>query len=117
MKAFQNIRSEMRDSAAFVTNPVQGGASQPARISHADTPQGPGTNIEPWMEHAFRALTHASQTGEPFALVSCFMNGQPAAVIAATRDDGERTHILPLFVACQAGMVIRPHPEDVGEAA
>jgi hypothetical protein len=116
MKAFQNIRTEMRDSAAMVTSPAQAGAAAPARISRAGVRGRPGSHIEPWMEIAFRGLTHASETGEPYALVSCFMNGRPAAVIAATHDDGERTHILPLFVACQPGMQIRPHPEDVDDA-
>jgi hypothetical protein len=116
MKAFQSIRAEMREAIIATTHPGNPVTAARPMQRQQETPDEEDGYIEPWMEIAFRALTHASQTGEPFALVSCFMNGQPAVVIAATRDEGERTHILPLFVACQPGMLIRPHPEDVDDA-
>ena len=44
------------------------------------------------MEAAFEGLTHASETGEPSALVPCFMNGEPAAVIAIVQPVGSKVH-------------------------
>ena len=61
------------------------------------------------MAIAFENLTHASETGEPFALLSCFMNGKPAVLIAATRNEGRSTHVLPLFMAVQPGMHFSEH--------
>src|SRR4051812_4346256 len=99
MIAFHNIRTEMRESCVHLTNPAtgKGDALRIRRISRRRVEEHDSTHIEPWMEVAFSGLTHASETGEPFALISCFMNGQPAALIAAMHREGHRTHVLPLF--------------------
>jgi hypothetical protein len=108
MQAFHNIRTEMRETCIDVSSPLRSAAGRPARVSH---PRATGhdstaqdTHIEPWMEIAFHGLTHASETGEPFGLVPCFMNGEPAALIAAMHREGGRTHVLPLFMAVQPWM-------------
>jgi hypothetical protein len=93
MQAFRSIRDEMRQAIIGVTHPNPGpgaapmvrGGSEPEEDDDCDT------HIEPWMELAFEGLTHASETGEPFALVSCYMNSQPAALIAATHQPGDST--------------------------
>jgi hypothetical protein len=123
MRAFQSTRAEMRETAIRLTHPAHGKASAPARVNRmmaSDIEEEADSHIEPWMELAFKGLTHASETGEPFALVSCFMNGQPAALIAATHQRGDGTYILPLFMAVQPGMKFTPHlgdPEADDEAA
>lgn len=116
MRAFQSARAEMRETAIRLTHPAHATASAPARVGRIAPAidEENDTHIEPWMELAFRGLTHASETGEPFALVSCFMNGEPAALIAATHTVGSRTHILPLFMAVQPGMHFTSHGDVTG---
>jgi hypothetical protein len=117
MRAIQSTRAEMRETAIRLTHPAHAKPSAPARVSRIapDIEEETDTHIEPWMELAFKGLTHASETGEPFALVSCFMNGEPAALIAATHTVGSRTHILPLFMAVQPGMHFSPHGDNTGD--
>lgn len=121
MKAFHNVRSEMRETCIEVSQPP---TQEPARLArvmrlrrgHIERDEGEsGTHIDPWMEAAFHGLTHASETGEPFALVSCFMNGKPAAVIALARPVGSKIHVMPLFLACQPWMDFGGSPESSGD--
>jgi hypothetical protein len=119
MIAARNIKADMRHACIGVTSPVPQAAERPAVVSRR---RGSGyegeqtdTHIEPWMEAAFYGLTHASETGEPFALISCFMNGEPAALIAATHREGNRTHVLPLFMAVQPGMQFTAHDDESGD--
>ena len=63
----------------------------------------------PWRDDA--GLLPGGPPGDPFALAACLLNGRPAAVIVATHDDGTYTHFMPLFVAVQEGMSIKPHPD------
>jgi hypothetical protein len=72
-------------------------------------------HIDPWMEIAFEGLIHASETGDPFALVPCFMNGKPAVIIAAMRSFGRKVHVTPLFLACQPWMNFSEAPGEGGE--
>jgi hypothetical protein len=111
MRAFQNVRSQMRENAIHLTSPNAVPARPPAQVSH-EPDMDEDTHIEPWMELAFKGLTHASETGEPYALVSCYMNGQPAALIAATHQRGDGTYVLPLFMAVQPGMKFTSHLGD-----
>jgi hypothetical protein len=112
MKAFQSVRAEMREACSGITHPATRTASAPARVVRPGPDPEAVTHIEPWMEAAFGGLTHASETGEPFMLVSCFMNGNPAVIIAATHQRGTHTHVLPLFMAVQPGMQFTPHEGD-----
>jgi hypothetical protein len=115
MIAFRDIKAEARENALRLTSPAFTEAGSPARMARGkatDPGDGEDSHIEPWMEAAFAGLTHASETGEPFALLSCFMNGQPAALVAATHRQGSRTHVLPLFLAVQPWMKFSEHPED-----
>ncbi|WP_234686100.1 hypothetical protein [Bradyrhizobium monzae] len=116
MRAGTVTDSGFRQRYRELTEPFEGPPRAPARVGRGREPwerePGADTNIEPWMELAFGGLTHASETGEPFALISCFMNGQPAAIIAATNTQGGRTHILPLFMAVQPWMKFTPHPDE-----
>ena len=79
MQAFQDIRIEMRESCISLTGP-SAPKRDPARIARGNREQSDPANdlIEPWMEAAFYGLTHASETDEPFALIPCSMNGEPA---------------------------------------
>jgi hypothetical protein len=119
MIAFQDIRSEMRKNAIHLTSPdaaaAARGPAQVTRSQESDMDEDVDTHIEPWMEVAFKGLTHASETGEPYALVSCYMNGRPAALIAATHQRGDGTYILPLFMAVQPGMQFTPHAGEEAE--
>jgi hypothetical protein len=118
MQAFRNVRAEMRDTCLSLTRPG-GGESRAtvARVARSATDEGPSSedHIEPWMEAAFEGLIHAAQTGDPFALVPCFMNGKPAAVIALARQAGRQTHVMPLFLACQPWMSFGGEPGEGGE--
>jgi hypothetical protein len=119
MNAFHTIRAEMHEAAASVTHPHgQDGAAPmikaPTRSRSQNAPgdDQPDTHIEPWMAQAFAGLVRAVETDEPFVLLSCFMNGRPAAVIAYIRDEGRRKYVMPLFMAVQPGMHFTPHEED-----
>ncbi len=115
MKAFHSVRAEMREACLGLTSPVPGRPGDPAQVIRAEEEAEPDTHIEPWMEVAFHCLTHASETGEPFALISCFMNGEPAVIIAAARSRGRRTEVTPLFMAVQPWMSFSEHPSDEGD--
>jgi hypothetical protein len=116
MQAFKNVRTEMRENASVLTSPD--GRSNPdgiARLTRQPDEAEDDGPIEPWMEFAFHGLTRAHETGEPYALVPCHMNGEPAVVIALARPEGRRLHIMPLFLACQPWMNFTGRPEDGGE--
>ena len=55
------------------------------------------TNITDAHRDAFNALTSGSY--ENFTLFSCFVDGAPAAAIAAVNRDGDEFTITPLFVS------------------
>jgi hypothetical protein len=123
MNALHSIAAEMQRTARAVTEPNTRASGKPivqargVRASTAALAQDddePVTHIQPWMAEAFAGLVRAADTDAPFALLSCFMNGRPAAVIAYVHDEGRRKHVLPLFMAVQSGMHFTPH-EDAPE--
>ena len=74
----------------------------------------PDTNITEDHRRAFDALT--SGRFDNFCLVSCFVNGEPTAAIAAVNvnphaeDDGEpEVLVSPLFVCPTAAMTLTDH--------
>jgi hypothetical protein len=111
MKAFHSVRTEMRENAMALTDPGQPPA-EVARLARGSPEGEEDSPIEWWMEGAFKGLTHASETGAPYALVPCYMNGEPAVVIALARPEGKRIHMMPLFLACQPWMNFSGKPGD-----
>ena len=87
------------------------------RLPHTlttETTAVPATNITEEHRTAFEALTSGDY--DNFRLFICFLNGQPAAVIAAVTahlpdgKDGETEfHIKPLFVSIAEGLVLTDH--------
>ena len=73
----------------------------------------PDTNITPDHRRAFEALT--SGRFQNFCLVSCFVNGEPTAAIAAVNispgQDGGAPEFLisPLFVCPTKAMTLSDH--------
>ncbi len=73
----------------------------------------PDTNITPDHRRAFEALT--SGRFQNFCLVSCFIDGEPTAAIAAVNvspaEDGSEPNYLisPLFVCPTAAMTLTDH--------
>jgi hypothetical protein len=65
------------------------------------------TNITPEHRAVFEALI--SGRFDNFALLSCFVAGEPAAAIVAVNRDGEDYTIRPLFVAITPGMALTDH--------
>lgn len=65
------------------------------------------TNITADHRQVFDAL--ASGRFNNFALVSCFVNGEPAAAIAAVNRNGDDYTITPLFISVTPGMVLTDH--------
>ncbi|WP_375414985.1 hypothetical protein [uncultured Bradyrhizobium sp.] len=121
MKAFRSIRDEMREAMAASTQPTPGGTVSPMQVSRPgrraaaeEEDDGDAWRADPWMEAAFEGLTHASETGEPFALIPCTMNGNASVVIALIHRQGRQTHVMPLFLACQPWMKFGP-PRDEPE--
>jgi hypothetical protein len=118
MIAFQDIRAEMREAMPAITMPYGGQTAPPAQVRRGR--KGPArddldTPVERWMEAAFEGLIRCHETGEPYALVPCFMNGEPAAVIAIAQQIGSKVHIMPLFLACQPWMNFSGPPSEDGE--
>jgi hypothetical protein len=53
-----------------------------------------------------------------FALFSCFVNGEPAAAIAAVNKDGGNYAITPLFVSVTSSLMLTDHDgRPAGEEA
>jgi hypothetical protein len=110
MKAYAELKAAMRAAGESLTSPELRGSGIPARVAAGESPCDADRederhpHIEDWMEEAFAALVQAGEEGAPFALVPCFMNGKPAAVIAAVRPQGRKLHVMPLFLACQPWM-------------
>lgn len=69
------------------------------------------SNIQPGHRMIFNALT--SGLSDEFALMSCFVNGKPTAMIVAARQTGERLEIMPLFVSLTEAMAITDHDGDI----
>jgi len=65
------------------------------------------TNITADHRAAFEALT--SDDYRNFALISCFVNGEPAAVIVAVDEDGDNYAITPLFVSVTPSLTLTDH--------
>ena len=72
------------------------------------------TNITPDHRRAFEALT--SGRFDNFCLVSCFVNGEPTAAIAAVNvtppaeEGGEPEYLIsPIFVCPTAAMTLTDH--------
>ena len=65
------------------------------------------TNITADHCAAFDALTSGDYAN--FALVSCFVNGEPAAAIAAVNRDGDNVVITPLFVSITPSIMLTDH--------
>lgn len=64
------------------------------------------TNIRPDHISAFEALTSGEHSN--FALFSCFIGGEPAAIVAVTTE-GDDYQITPLFVSVTDDMVLTDH--------
>lgn len=103
MKAFRNIREEMREAVVTATQPHAPPGNGPMRRGRAEEE---GTNIEPWMAASFAELIRAAETDAPFALISCFVNGEPSATIALTRPARNGLMVMPLFVAVTPSMAV-----------
>jgi len=65
------------------------------------------TNITADHCAAFEALTSGDYAN--FALFSCFVNGEPAAAIAAVNRDGDGYTITPLFVSVTPSLTLTDH--------
>lgn len=59
---------------------------------------------------AFTWLRHGEGN---FGLLSCFVNGEPSALVAAANSAGERIEIMPLFIALTKGMVVTSPDGDI----
>jgi hypothetical protein len=115
MRAFHDIRTQMRETCADLTSISQKAACGPVRRTkdeHLPELGSAETHIQPWMAAAFGSLVHSGQSEEPFVLLSCLMNGEPAALIAYARDNGRRTFFTPLFLAVQPWMKFAADPRD-----
>jgi len=73
------------------------------------------TNITDAHRNAFNALTSGDY--DNFALFSCFVDGAPAAAIAAVNRDGDDFTITPLFISVTPEMELTDHdghpPHDI----
>jgi hypothetical protein len=69
------------------------------------------SNITPGHRLVFKALT--SGLSDDFALMSVFVNEQPAAMIVAAREQHDQIEIMPLFLSITDGMRITDHDGDV----
>jgi hypothetical protein len=65
------------------------------------------TNITPAHKEAFEALTSGKY--DNFALLSCFVNGDPAAAIVAVHRDAGEYLLTPLFVSVTNAMRLADH--------
>ena len=65
------------------------------------------TNITADHRAAFEALVSGDYAN--FALFSCFVNGEPAAAIAAVNRDGGEYAITPLFVSDTPSLSLTEH--------
>jgi hypothetical protein len=74
------------------------------------------TNITPSHRDTFEALTSGRYAN--FALLSCFVNGEPAAAIVAVTHEDEDVLLTPLFVSVTPGMALTDPdgvaPQDQG---
>ena len=65
------------------------------------------TNITADHRAAFEALTSGDYAN--FALVSCFVNGEPGAAIVAVNRSGDGYAITPLFVSVTPSLTLTDH--------
>ena len=65
------------------------------------------TNITTAHKQAFEALTSGEY--DNFALLSCFVNGDPAAAIVAVHRDATEYLLTPLFVSVTDAMHLADH--------
>lgn len=122
--------AETLDKAGAHPAPAPGGRASArdsairakARRDLAETHEQRSTStITAGHEMAFAWLRHDTNT--PFGLVSCYVNGQPSALIVPAKPhaDARQVEIMPLFVALTDGMRVTSPDGDViydrGEAA
>lgn len=116
MISLHDILRQMQESCTRVSRVQAKGCERPAIIARGIlvpvSADGSAHPFEPWVVEAFLGLKHASETGEPFALINCLRDGKPCAVIAATEDGGDRMRFKPLFVAVSDDMRFQPYPQD-----
>jgi hypothetical protein len=99
---------------ASSTEPAPGGSAgrdsaaraKARRALSGDEAEQPESTITAGHQMAFTWLRNDQET--PFGLVSCYVNGEPSALIVAARPDshGKTIEIMPLFVALTKGMRI-----------
>lgn len=77
---------------------------------NTETIERPGTNITPELRATFNALIGGEYTN--FALVSCFVNGEPAAAISTITQYGGEYIISPMFVSLTPGMTVTDHDDN-----
>lgn len=116
MISLHDVLRQMQDCCARLSRLQAHGCGRPAIIARgvlvsvkADCSEQP---FEPWVVEAFLGLKHASETGEPFALINCLKDGRPCSVIASIEDGGDRMRFKPLFVAVADDMRFQPYPQD-----
>jgi hypothetical protein len=89
----------------------------PARVASAQRVKArremhaPESNIQPGHRLIFNALT--SGLSDEFALMSCFVNGKPTAMIVAAQQTNRGLEIMPLFVSLTEAMAITDHDGDI----
>jgi hypothetical protein len=120
MISLHDIQRQMQDTCARLSCFQAHGRKRPAFIARgilvSVRADGSAQPFEPWVVEAFRGLQHASETGEPFALINCLKDGRPCSVIVSTEDGGDRMRFKPLFVAVTDDMQFQPYPQDQKEA-
>ncbi|OMI09507.1 hypothetical protein BSN85_16400 [Bradyrhizobium brasilense] len=116
MISLHDILRHMQDTCDRISRPRTGGNNQPMIVMRGVLipveADGPPKPFEPWVVEAFRGLKHASETGEPFALINCLKDGKPCSVIVTTEDGGDRMAFTPLFIAVTDDMQFQPYPLD-----
>ena len=77
-------------------------------VDHPPEGTDPETNITHAHAMAFAALTSGDYKN--FVLMSCFVNGEPAAAIVVVRETGpDALEVMPLFVSITPGMQLTDH--------
>lgn len=116
MISLHAILRHMQDSCERISRPRSDRSGRPAVVVRgilvSVQAEGQAQPFEPWVVEAFRGLKHASETGEPFALINCLKDGKPCSMIASTEDGGDRMRFKPLFIAVTDDMQFQPYPTD-----
>jgi hypothetical protein len=127
MRSRSTIAAEMRASCEALTSLASTPKRPPMRKPNyrysVHRRVASRSNITPAMKRAFSALTKCSVTGARFALLSCFVNGEPSAAITYLEEERDRVTLYTLFIVPTASMVITDHDgtqassRDAGEEA